>query len=102
MEQSGYRCPGMDLLVDSSVPVGAGLSSSAALECSVAVAVNDLSQADDVAAIGLAVEEAFSAAGFGAPMIFSVLPGAGAAEDQKRANPSLPVVVAPDGLFSGS
>ncbi|MDQ0733967.1 galactokinase [Arthrobacter agilis] len=45
MEQSGYRCPGMDLLVDSSVPVGAGLSSSAALECSVAVAANDLSQA---------------------------------------------------------
>ncbi|MDN4612508.1 galactokinase [Arthrobacter burdickii] len=45
MEQSGYRCPGMDILVDSSVPVGAGLSSSAALECSVAVAVNELSEA---------------------------------------------------------
>ncbi|MGV0110122.1 galactokinase [Arthrobacter sp. CP30] len=45
MEQSGYRIQGMDLLVDSSVPVGAGLSSSAALECSVAVAANDLAQA---------------------------------------------------------
>ncbi|WP_104168446.1 galactokinase [Arthrobacter sp. SX1312] len=45
MEQSGYRCPGMDILVDSSVPVGAGLSSSAALECAVAVAANDLSEA---------------------------------------------------------
>ncbi|WDF34195.1 galactokinase [Arthrobacter agilis] len=44
MEQSGHRCPGLDLLVDSSVPVGAGLSSSAALECSVAVAVNDLGE----------------------------------------------------------
>jgi galactokinase len=60
MEQSGYRCPGMDLLVDSSVPVGAGLSSSAALECSVAVAANDLSQAGvsrrELAAIGQLAE----------------------------------------------
>lgn len=45
MEQSGHRIQGMNLLVDSSVPVGAGLSSSAALECSVAVAANDLAQA---------------------------------------------------------
>ncbi|WP_146363977.1 galactokinase [Arthrobacter yangruifuii] len=44
MEQSGHRCPGLDLLVDSNVPVGAGLSSSAALECAVAVAVTDLAQ----------------------------------------------------------
>lgn len=33
---------GLDLVIDSSVPVGAGLSSSAALTCSVALAVNDL------------------------------------------------------------
>ncbi|MHA7210587.1 galactokinase [Arthrobacter sp. MDT1-65] len=60
LEQSGYRCPGMDLLVDSSVPVGAGLSSSAALECSVAVAANDLSEAGvsrrELAAIGQLAE----------------------------------------------
>lgn len=31
--------PGVDLLLDSTVPVGAGLSSSAALECAVAAAV---------------------------------------------------------------
>lgn len=31
---------GVDILIDGSVPVGAGLSSSAALECSVAVALN--------------------------------------------------------------
>ncbi|PVE18645.1 galactokinase [Arthrobacter sp. Bz4] len=59
-EQSGYRCPGMDLLVDSSVPVGAGLSSSAALECSVAVAANELAQAgashQELAAIGQLAE----------------------------------------------
>lgn len=60
LEQSGHRCPGMDLLVDSSVPVGAGLSSSAALECSVAVAANELSDAGvsrrELAAIGQLAE----------------------------------------------
>ncbi|MHA7191790.1 galactokinase [Arthrobacter sp. MDT2-16] len=60
MEQSGHRCPGMDLLVDSSVPVGAGLSSSAALECSVAVAANELARADvsrrELAVIGQLAE----------------------------------------------
>ncbi|MEO8527869.1 MAG: galactokinase [Pseudolysinimonas sp.] len=34
--------PGIDLVIDSTVPVGAGLSSSAAIECAVAVALNDL------------------------------------------------------------
>ncbi|MHA7263663.1 galactokinase [Arthrobacter sp. TMN-37] len=43
--RSGHETPGMDLLVDSSVPVGAGLSSSAALECAVAAAANDLANA---------------------------------------------------------
>lgn len=33
---------GVDILVDGNVPAGAGLSSSAALECSVAVGLNDL------------------------------------------------------------
>ncbi len=60
MEHSGFRCPGMDLLIDSSVPVGAGLSSSAALECAVAVAVNHLADAGvsrrELAAIGQLAE----------------------------------------------
>lgn len=34
--------PGLELVIDSGVPVGAGLSSSAALECAVAVAANEL------------------------------------------------------------
>ena len=34
--------PGVDLFVDSDVPVGAGLSSSAALECAVASALDEL------------------------------------------------------------
>jgi len=33
---------GLDILIDSDVPVGAGLSSSAAIECGVALAFNDL------------------------------------------------------------
>jgi galactokinase len=38
----GLTVPGLDLLVDGHVPVGSGLSSSAALSCSVAVALADL------------------------------------------------------------
>jgi len=36
--------PGFDIFIDSDVPVGAGLSSSAALESAVAVALNDVWQ----------------------------------------------------------
>jgi galactokinase len=35
---------GFDILIDSEVPVGAGLSSSAAIECAVAVALNEVWQ----------------------------------------------------------
>jgi galactokinase len=38
----GVRTGGLDIHVDSDVPAGAGLSSSAALICAVAAAVNDL------------------------------------------------------------
>ena len=38
----GYLVGGVELQLDSSVPVGAGLSSSAALTCAVAVALRDL------------------------------------------------------------
>ena len=40
LRQLGHRLPGLDLHVDSDVPLGAGLSSSAALTCAVAAAVN--------------------------------------------------------------
>lgn len=42
LRRRGHRAAGLDLGLDSTVPVGAGLSSSAALCCSVAVAVRDL------------------------------------------------------------
>lgn len=38
----GVRIPGVDLELDGAVPIGAGLSSSAALSCAVAVALRDL------------------------------------------------------------
>ncbi|WP_294181559.1 galactokinase [uncultured Schumannella sp.] len=36
--------PGLDLVIDSNVPVGAGLSSSAAIECAVALALDEVWQ----------------------------------------------------------
>lgn len=42
LREAGHEVGGADLHVDSTVPTGAGLSSSAALECAVALAYNDL------------------------------------------------------------
>ncbi len=42
LRQAGHDVPGMTVQVRSDVPVGAGLSSSAALECSVGAALSDL------------------------------------------------------------
>lgn len=42
LAEAGHRLPGADLVIDSDVPIGAGLSSSAALECATAIAIRDL------------------------------------------------------------
>jgi len=42
LREAGASIAGIELLMDSNVPIGAGLSSSAALECSVALALRDL------------------------------------------------------------
>jgi galactokinase len=52
LREAGHRVPGFDALVDGLVPLGAGLSSSAALECAVAVAL------DEVTELGLARDDA--------------------------------------------
>ncbi|MFC7491484.1 MULTISPECIES: galactokinase [unclassified Knoellia] len=42
LREAGYAVRGLEVVVDGQVPLGAGLSSSAALECSVAAAASDL------------------------------------------------------------
>jgi galactokinase len=42
MRAAGHHVGGVELHIDSDVPIGAGLSSSAALECAVALAVDGL------------------------------------------------------------
>src|SRR4051794_16704686 len=47
LRESGVDVPGLELCIDSTVPLGAGLSSSAALECSVAVAIAEVTGIGD-------------------------------------------------------
>ncbi|MEP6789211.1 MAG: galactokinase family protein, partial [Acidobacteriota bacterium] len=64
LEREGYRLGGADLLIDSDVPIGAGLSSSAALEISTALALASLAghkiDGMKLARIGQAAEHEFA------------------------------------------
>jgi galactokinase len=63
MQQRGVAVPGLGIEVDSTVPSGSGLSSSAALTCSVATALNDLLElslgGDDLLALTRQAENDF-------------------------------------------
>lgn len=64
LAEAGHRVGGADLHLDSTVPAGAGLSSSAALECAVALAYDDLYglglDAPALAALAQRAENAFA------------------------------------------
>jgi len=46
LRSAGYRVPGACIAIDSDVPAGAGLSSSAALECATALALTELAPSE--------------------------------------------------------
>ncbi|HKQ68443.1 MAG TPA: galactokinase [Polyangiaceae bacterium] len=55
LEDRGIKLKGADLLIDSNVPTGAGLSSSAALEMSVGLALSTLAGATQLSRVDLAL-----------------------------------------------
>ncbi|MBN1999751.1 galactokinase [candidate division KSB1 bacterium] len=63
LEEKGYRIPGADILLESDVPVGSGLSSSAALEMSSGLAflgiMNQTMPKADLALLGQRAENKF-------------------------------------------
>jgi len=60
MTRAGAAVPGVDLVIASDIPIGGGLSSSAALSIAVAIAVNDIAAAGlsntEIAVIGQQAE----------------------------------------------
>ena len=88
LRSAGYQVPGAHIAVDSDLPAGAGLSSSAALECATALALTELAGLDVPRAelAGLACRAAVRAAVAGAyaerswtgPRFLQAAPSAGA------------------------
>ena len=77
LRSAGGRVSGADLVLESTLPVGAGLSSSAALTCGVALALDDLAGVDrpreETALIARAAENDFVGAPTGLVDQYAVL-----------------------------
>ena len=59
LQEQGLRLPGLDLAIDSDVPIGAGLSSSAAIEVSVGLAWSTFAEHEiDARMLALAAQKA--------------------------------------------
>jgi galactokinase len=63
MQSAGHQISGLNLAIDADLPLGAGLSSSAALECAAGLAIADLNQVQvsrtEIAALGRRAENQF-------------------------------------------
>jgi len=106
LREAGYPVPGADIDIDSDLPVGAGVSSSAALECSVALALGELGGHDierrELAKIARRAENDFVGAPTGMiDQSASLLCQAGHAmllDCQTRAIRQVPFRPGPDGM----
>jgi galactokinase len=75
INQRGYSISGFNLVIDGDIPVGAGLSSSAALESAVAFAINQLFQLGisklDIVSIAQTAERTFAGVNCGVMDMFA-------------------------------
>jgi galactokinase len=79
LAEGGHTFPGADIVVESGIPLGAGLSSSAALTCGIASALNDLFDFEldrtDLALVGQRAESGYVGAPVGMMDQLAVLYG---------------------------
>lgn len=74
--KNGYALSGFNIMLDGDVPIGAGLSSSAAVECATAFALNELYRLNlsrlDMVKIAQKAEHAFAGVKVGIMDMFAV------------------------------
>jgi galactokinase len=79
LKRRGYAIKGFDLAIDGDVPIGSGLSSSAAVECATAFALNEIFRLGiakrDMALIAQAAEHSFAGVKVGIMDMFASLYG---------------------------
>lgn len=106
LRRSGYDLPGLSIVLTSDVPLGAGLSSSAAIECATITAINDLLELEiaplDQARLAQAAENDFVGAPTGLlDQAASILcePGHGLFLDcRNQSYQQVPLPISDDGL----